>query len=73
MRPLCEAALPDSDGWLYICDRVATGLYRYGCVHEHVGERWTCDVHHPVDGDVGCRACLEAGHECLMAFQLVPA
>jgi len=56
-----------------ICGKPAIQLHRYGCVHEHVVERWTCREHSPEPDMVGCRACWDAGHECPMAFQAVTA
>jgi len=74
----CEAAVPvfagpddHLAGWIEACTRPATAVHRYACVHEHVRDRPTCDDHAPKPGIVGCRRCLEAGHECLMEAQLV--
>lgn len=75
MSALCEAGIPVVEG-LKIrfanCPNEATETYRYGCVHEHVIQKATCPDHHPFDGFVGCIRCLRQGHECPMAFQLVP-
>ena len=73
--PLCEAAIVlnlSTRQWAE-CGKPATQRYRYGCVHEHVSERWTCPDHAPVPDDVGCRRCFEAGHDCPMAFEAVTA
>lgn len=71
----CEAKLPlQRDGnfvGLVYCDDIATGLYRWGCLHEHIKDLWTCDDHAPTPGAVGCYQCLIQGHECEMAGQLV--
>ena len=66
----CAAAVPAliaGAGFRWLaCGEVATAVYRYACVHEHVVERATCPDHKPEPGAVGCRACFNAGHECPM-------
>jgi hypothetical protein len=75
MNTACEAGIPRPGVagriTLDTCGVRATALHRYACVHEHVVERRTCDDHAPEPDSVGCRACLEAGHECGMSFELI--
>lgn len=69
----CQAAIPASGharGWDE-CGAPAVATYSYACVHGHIVTRDTCAEHEPVEGDVGCRQCWDAGHDCPMAFQPV--
>ena len=66
----CEAKQPTACGWVP-CGDPAVERWRYGCVHEHVIEGWTCLFHRPVSGQVGCRRCHDAGHDCPVVFQLM--
>lgn len=72
---LCEAARPGYlDGyraWIRFCDNPATETWRYGCQHEHIRTRRTCAEHRPEAGKVGCRDCLEEGHDCPMIAEPV--
>jgi len=68
----CQIARPGPGGlWLRVCASEATEIWHYACVHEHVRQRGTCAEHRPVSGEVGCRACFDAGHECPMVVQYV--
>jgi hypothetical protein len=74
----CEAKTPigrdGQDLVLAICGNTASGLYRWGCVHEHIKELWACPQHAAGAerrGQVGCFECLREGHECEMVGQLV--
>lgn len=72
-QALCEAAVPHPDFglWLLVCSNPATEIWEYGCVHEHIRRRGTCDEHRPGPGLTGCRTCLELGHACEMTARFV--
>jgi hypothetical protein len=74
LADMCEAGAPDPDEtgvWVLICKAPATALHRYGCLHEHVTDKQTCDLHAPRPGKTGCQQCYDAGHYCDMAFTLL--
>jgi len=68
--PACEAGNLIGGTWRE-CGAPAVALHRYACVHEHVRDRWTCALHEPVPGTVGCRACRDAGHDCPMTWERI--
>lgn len=51
-----------------LCPAAATELFQYACVHEHVNIRGNCDEHRPEPDIVGCFACLQLGHECVLTY-----
>ena len=62
-EPFCQALIRTAIGLLR-CGAPAVRLDRYACIHEHVKDRWTCTIHEPKPGLVGCQDCLQLGHEC---------
>ena len=48
------------------CGEPAVAVHVYRCGHGHEKRRATCPAHAPEPGQVGCRDCYDAGHECAM-------
>lgn len=70
MPETCEAAVPAGINVLVVCGMPATAVHDYGCVHEHVTRKATCDAHAPQPERVGCLRCLHLGHDCPVTFRL---
>lgn len=72
---LCEAARPGYRSgervWDLFCAAPAVAVHQYWCACGHQSQRRTCAAHTPEPGAVGCRACLEAGHDCEASARLV--
>jgi hypothetical protein len=69
---VCRAATREDGQWVE-CGAPGVSLHRYGCIHEHVKEMWSCVLHEPEPGAVGCRDCFDAGHLCDLISQAVEA